>query len=38
VRELSAGKQFRFQDDGLVHLKGLAEPARVYSVSWLEDA
>lgn len=38
VRELSTGKQFRFQDGGDVQLKGLAEPTRVYNVTWLEDA
>jgi class 3 adenylate cyclase len=37
VRELSAGKQFPFQDGGVVELKGLTEPAPVYRVSWRED-
>jgi len=37
VRELSAGKQFVFQDCGPVQLKGLPEPTAVYQVVWRED-
>jgi class 3 adenylate cyclase len=38
VRELSAGKQFRFDDCGPVQLKGLPEPTAVYRVVWLDNA
>ncbi len=38
VRELSVGKQFRFEDRGLVQLKGLPDPITAYSVSWRHDA
>ena len=38
VRELSAGKQFHFQDCGPVQLKGLPEPTAVYRVAWRDDA
>lgn len=34
VRELSAGKQFRFDYYGPVQLKGLPEPTAVYRVVW----
>jgi class 3 adenylate cyclase len=34
VRELCMGKQFRFDDLGMVQLKGLPDGARVYSVLW----
>jgi class 3 adenylate cyclase len=36
VRELCIGKGFRFDDKGLVELKGFNEPMRVYEVSWSE--
>ena len=36
VKELSIGKGFRFADRGAVALKGLPEPAHVYTVSWIE--
>lgn len=38
VRELCIGKQFRFEDRGLVQLKGLPEPTLAYRVSWHHDA
>lgn len=38
VRELSAGKQFRFEDCGPVQLKGLPEPTAVYRVLWRDGA
>ena len=34
VRELSAGKQIRFENCGPVQLKGLPEPTAVYQVVW----
>lgn len=34
VRELCIGKQFRFEDRGLVQLKGLPEPTSAYRVWW----
>jgi class 3 adenylate cyclase len=34
VRELCVGKQFLFEDRGLVRLKGLPEPTTAYRVSW----
>lgn len=37
VRELSAGKQFRFDDYGPVQLKGLPEPTAVYRVVWRDS-
>ena len=37
VRELSAGKQFRFDDCGPVQLKGLPEPTAVYRVVWRDE-
>jgi class 3 adenylate cyclase len=37
VRELSVGKQIRFEDRGPVELKGLPEPTVVYRVSWQDD-
>lgn len=37
VRELSAGKQFVFEDCGPVQLKGLPEPTAVYQVVWHDD-
>ena len=37
VRELSAGKQFRFDDCGPVQVKGLPEPIAVYRVTWSDD-
>ncbi len=36
VRELCIGKPFRFEDRGRVTLKGLPEPAQIYSVLWRE--
>jgi class 3 adenylate cyclase len=38
VRELCVGKQFGFEDRGLVQLKGLPEPTIAYRVSWRHDA
>jgi adenylate cyclase len=38
VRELSAGKQFSFEDCGPVRVKGLPEPIAVYQVVWRNDA
>jgi class 3 adenylate cyclase len=38
VRELSAGKQFLFEDCGPVQVKGLPEPIAVYQVVWRNDA
>jgi class 3 adenylate cyclase len=35
VRELCIGKPFRFEDRGHITLKGMPEPTRVYSLSWL---
>jgi class 3 adenylate cyclase len=37
VRELSVGKQFRFEDRGLVKLKGLPERVTAYGVSWRDE-
>jgi len=37
VRELSVGKQFRFEDRGLVMLKGLPERVTAYGVSWRDE-
>jgi class 3 adenylate cyclase len=37
VRELSVGKQFRFEDRGLVQLKGLPERVTAYGVSWRDE-
>ncbi len=34
VRELCLGKGFRFEDCGLVDLKGFDEPLHVYAVAW----
>jgi hypothetical protein len=34
VRELCVGKQFTFEDRGLVELKGVPEPMHVYGVAW----
>ena len=34
VRQLAAGKQFRFQDRGEVILRGFAEPVRLHSLRW----
>ena len=34
VRELCVGKQFRFEDGGVVELKGLPDPTVVYRVLW----
>jgi class 3 adenylate cyclase len=36
VRELCAGKAFRFEDRGQLPLKGLPEPTQPYGVSWRE--
>jgi class 3 adenylate cyclase len=36
VKELSIGKGFHFADRGSIALKGLPEPAHVYTVSWVE--
>jgi len=36
VRELCAGKSFRFDDRGVLNLKGLSEPTQAYGVSWRE--
>src|SRR5204862_1819270 len=36
VRELCIGKPFRFEDLGALALKGMAEPTRAYSLSWLQ--
>ena len=38
VRELAAGKGFRFADRGEVALRGFEEPVRLYEVRWQEDA
>jgi class 3 adenylate cyclase len=38
VRELSAGKQFRFEGREPVQLKGLPEPTVIYGVVWRDDA
>lgn len=35
VRELCIGKQFRFEDRGVVQLKGLPEPTAAYRVDWI---
>jgi class 3 adenylate cyclase len=37
VRELSIGKQFRFEDCGPLQLKGLQEPVAAYRVLWRND-
>lgn len=34
VRELVAGKGFKFEDRGLCQLKGFAEPVRIFAVRW----
>lgn len=34
VREMCMGKSFSFEDRGEHSLKGLAEPTRIYAVSW----
>jgi class 3 adenylate cyclase len=34
VRELCIGKAFRFEDRGVLELKGIPEPTKAYSVSW----
>jgi class 3 adenylate cyclase len=34
VRELCAGKQFRFEDRGAIPLKGLPTPTQAYAVAW----
>ena len=36
VRELCAGKSIRFEDQGLVALKGLPEPTNIFSIPWKE--
>jgi len=36
VRELCAGKTFRFDDRGEIDLKGLPDPVRTYAVCWRE--
>jgi len=36
VKELCIGKSIRFEDRGQIALKGLAEPAQTYTVSWQE--
>jgi adenylate cyclase len=38
VRQLVAGKNFRFNDRGEQTLKGFEDPVRVYEVRWKEDA
>jgi class 3 adenylate cyclase len=38
VRELSVGKQLRFEDHGPVQLKGFPEPIVAYRVPWRDDA
>jgi class 3 adenylate cyclase len=35
VRELCLGKDFRFDDQGHVDLKGFDEPMRIYEVMWM---
>jgi class 3 adenylate cyclase len=37
VKELCIGKPLTFEDRGRVELKGLAEPAQTYVVSWREE-
>jgi class 3 adenylate cyclase len=37
VRELSIGKQFRFEGRGPIQLKGIPEPTIAYRVSWDDD-
>jgi class 3 adenylate cyclase len=34
VRDLCMGKNFAFNDQGEVGLKGFGEPVRVYEVQW----
>jgi class 3 adenylate cyclase len=36
VRELCVGKPIRFEDRGLLSLKGLPEPTQAYAVAWRE--
>jgi len=38
VRELCVGKPIRFDDRGLLDLKGMTEPTRAYAVAWSEEA
>ena len=38
VRELCTGKPFRFEDRGRVTLKGLPEPAQIYTVLWRQES
>jgi adenylate cyclase len=37
VRELTAGKGFKFQDKGTIEAKGFEDPIRVWSVNWREQ-
>jgi class 3 adenylate cyclase len=37
VRQLVAGKRFRFSDRGLAELKGLDAPVRLHELHWRED-
>ena len=36
VKELAAGKAFRFDDRGLLALRGFDEPVRAFTVGWTE--
>lgn len=36
VRELCIGKPFRFEDRGLLTLKGMPEPTQAYTLAWSE--
>jgi class 3 adenylate cyclase len=38
VRELCVGKAFRFDDRGILNLKGLSEPTQAYGVAWREHS
>ncbi len=37
VRQLVAGKWFRFNDTGDQVLKGISEPVRVWELDWADD-
>ncbi len=38
VRNLVAGKDYRFSDHGTHDLKGFEEPARLFEVSWIDGS
>lgn len=38
VRELVAGKDYRFTSQGSQELKGLQEPIHIYELDWSDDS